>query len=404
MRCSCVFLAISSSLPLSSFSSHANANTIERSENNFVFNLKEGNHFDANIEAKYGYIDNFLNQSSNEKSTTFAKLSANAFMQTHNDHQLLQLDAKLDALTFNDFDEDDHSNVALKAKYFYKLSDMQTVFVSALLTNSYEYRGTGASKGNALSLNSGDEFDDTLINTGYNYGRYDSVSKVSLLVGIKEREYKTRKQQTQSLNNEAKFAHVGLDYLLSGKTYFSVLAEFEDIDYDYATDQNRKEIAILAGVKWEASQVSQLTLMLGYESLSFDQSVFDDDDIFKWRMSYDWTPLDYFSMQFKSGRSSEQSNELARNYRVVDDYTIASVYSMNSYIKVNLNVTYRSEETNFTDITVVEDNLTFGPQLQYQISDRVKMHVGYDFTSVKSDININEYDKNSFEVGINGQF
>ena len=404
MRCSCVILAVSLSLPLSIYSTYAIGNTIERSENNFVFNFKEGNHFDTNIGAKYGYIDNFLNQHSNEKSTTFSKLSANTFMQAHNDHQLLQLDAKLDALSFSDFDEDDHSNIALKAKYFYKLSDMQTVFASALFTNSFEYRGTGASKGDALSLNSGDEFDDTLFNLGYNYGRYDSVSKVSLLFGVNEREYKTRKQQTRLLNNEAKFAHIGLDYLLSGKTYLSLLAEFEDIDYDHATDQNRKEVAILAGVKWEASQVSQLTLMLGYESLSFDQSVFDDDDIFKWRMSYDWTPFEYFSMLFKSGRSSEQSSELARNYRVVDDYTIASIYSLNSYMTVSLNVMYRSEDTTFTDITVVEDNLTFSPQLQYQVNDRVKMHVGFDFTSVKSDINVNEYDKNSFEVGINGQF
>lgn len=281
---------------------------------------------------------------------------------------------------------------------------MQTLFSSIVFSNNYEYRGTGTSKGQALALDSGNEFDDKLLNLGYNYGRLDSVSKVSLLVGIKEREYKTRRQVTRTLDNEAKFAHVGVDYLMSEKTYFSFLVELEDIEYDYSKEQNREEIAILAGIKWEASELSQLTLMLGYETLSFDESVFDDDDIFKWRMSYDWRPLDYFSMQLRSGRSSEQSNEIERNYRVVDDYTLTSSYFISSHLNMRLQVAYRAEEIQFTTNTVDEDFLLFAPQLQYQVSERVKMRIGYEFITVSSDIGINEYDKNSFEIGINGQF
>lgn len=59
MRSSSNYLALTFSLSISSLSPSVLAATIERSENNFVFDFNEGNYFEAGIGAQYGYIDNF---------------------------------------------------------------------------------------------------------------------------------------------------------------------------------------------------------------------------------------------------------------------------------------------------------------------------------------------------------
>ncbi len=395
-------LVFSGSLIL--FSSAVLGNSLQQSTNNFEFSFVEGNLLNLNLGVEYGYIDNFLFQNSNESDTQYQKAAANIFLQTLTDKQLLQLSLDGESYFFDDFSDDNHSDLGVRGKYFYKLNDSHTLFSSVSYRKLFEYRGTGFTKGKPLSADKGDKYDDVLYNLGYRYGRFDSVSKVSVLVGGTDLEYKTRESDTRILDTSSKFAHLSIDYLLSGKTYISLATEFESVEYDNAYGQDRDQVAILAGIKWEASNLSQLTALLGYESLSFDESLLDDKDEFKWRISYDWSPVEYLKFSFKSGREDAQSTSTATNYVLKDTYTIAATYAYSLFTTLSLTAGYFEEKTNFIERTENEEYLSINGQYKYKFNHWLDVYAKAMFETRDSDVLVNEFDKSTIAVGINGTF
>lgn len=392
------------SISIALLSASALSNTLQKSSNDFDFSFTEGNHLNFNLGAEYGHTDNFLNQESDESDTSYQKLSLNSFMQAHTDHQLIQLSGNVNTYFFDEFSEDDHSDIDLRGKYFYKFGGDHTLFGSGSYTKLYEYRGTGLTKGDALSADKGDKYDDTLFNIGYRYGSFDSVSKVSALIGGTKLAYKTRESITNVLDNKSTFAHLSVDYLLSGKTYFSIATEYEDIEYDHAVGQDRDEIAALAGIKWEASNLSQLTLLLGYESISFEEELLDDRDTFKWRVSYDWHPIDQLKVRFNSGRNSDKSSSALTNYVLKDDYSLNATYAYSRFLSFNVALSYYDEETNFIDESVNEEYVLISSRFKYILNHWFSMYAKAQFETKDSDLFINEYDKATFNVGVNGIF
>lgn len=380
------------------------ASTLTQTENNFEFSFIEGNSFDISVSAELGYVDNFLNLSKDEESTGYTKLSPRTFLQVHDDKHLLQIAADAQSFSFDKFDEDNHSLLDFKGKYFYKLTRLHTLFGSAALSERFEYRGTGISKGQPTLFNSGNEYEDSLINVGYRFGSFDSVSKASLLIGQTEREYQTEKAITKVLDTTSEFAHISLDYLISSKTYISMSLEFEDVEYKFANEQSRSQKALLAGIKWESSELSYLTLLLGYEALKFDESTLSDSDIFKWRASYDWQPIDRLNIKFSSGRATDKSTTLTSNYVIKDNYGFTGIYNVSELTKLSVDFNYIDEEINFVDRSVSEKYISLRSQIGYKMNDWMTFYIKGMVENKSSDFSSYEYDKTLFSLGALGSF
>ena len=399
-----IYSSLVLTLPFALYSSVVLSNTLQQSPNNFDFSFREGNHLNLNVGAEYGHTDNFFYQQENQSSSSYNKLFLDGFLQAHTDQHLIQLSGVSNTLFFDEFSEDDHSDVSLRGKYFYKISDEHTLFSSGSFRQIFEYRGTGLTKGDPLSADKGDKLDNMLFNLGYRYGGFDSVSKLSALLGKTKLGYKTRKDVTKVLDYSSTFAHLSLDYLLSGKTYFSVATEYENIAYDNVVAQDRDEIAALAGIKWEASQLSQLTLLLGYESISFNKSLLEDRDTFKWRVSYDWTPADQFKIQFESGRDTDKSNSTLTNYVLKDSYSLNATYAFSMYTSFIFGVSFYDEETNFVEGTENEQYFSFNGRYSYMFNRWLSIYAKALFETKNSELSINEYDKRTLSMGIIGIF
>lgn len=380
------------------------ANTLTQTEKNFEFNFNEGNTFDISVNAELGYVDNFLFTSKNEDDTGYAKLSPRSFLQVHDDRHLLQFSASAESYSFDKFDEDNHSIFDFKGKYFYKLAKLHTLFGSAFLSDHFEYRGTGVSKGQATLFDSGNEYDDSLVNIGYRFGSFDSISKASLLVGTTEREYQTNKAITKVLDTRSEFAHLSFDYLISTKTYISMAVEYEDIEYKFANEQSRSQAAFLAGIKWESSALSYLTLLLGYETLDFEENALADSDIFKWRASYDWQPIDRINIKFSSGRATDKSNTIESNYVVKDNYSLAGSYKLSTLTRLTVDLNYIDETINFVETTVSEKYISLRSHIDYKMNDWMMLYIKGMVENKSSDLSLNKYDKNSFSLGVVGTF
>lgn len=378
--------------------------SLTQSENNFTFSFTEGNRVELDSALELRYVDNYLNQKSDEQGTSSQKVSASTYIQFHNDTHLFQGKLNAGYLWFEQFDEDDHDEIDAKLKYFYKINNFHRVFFSGSMKNTFEYRGTGSSKGNQLIADKGQEFDDTLLNLGYLFGRSDSVSKFSFLAGSNEREYESNQRNNGRLNYNTNFVEVSLDYLISGKTYMSLLTSYKEIDFSIAKEQNRNETSVLAGIKWEPSDLSNLEALFGYQQLNFDDGTIDNSSQFKWLISYDWRPLNYFGVKFDSGRTTESSVDIRTNYAIKDSFRLYVQYDVNSFTSLAINTSYAEEETNFVGQSLTEQVLTTGVDLNYNVNSRIRLFTGIISNNVNSEVSINEYDSLLFTLGINGDF
>jgi len=380
------------------------AKSLTQSVNNFTFNFIEGNRVEFDAAVEYRYVDNYLNQKTDTQSTSSQKATANSYIQVHNDHHLLQANLNADYLWFNKFDEDNHDEIDVKLKYFYKLNELNRFFVSGATAKKFEYRGTGSTKGSPFIADKGQEFDETLLNVGYLYGRSDSVSKISMFVGNKEKKYNSNFVNNDRLNYHTDFAEISLDYLISGKTYMSLLTSYHEVEYAEASEQNRSEYSVLTGIKWEPTQLSKLTALIGYQNLNFKFNTIDNNAKFKWLISYDWTPLNRLKVKLDTTRATEGSVDVRSNFVIKDGINVNASYDVNDFTKVIVNMNYSIEDTHFINQVLTEQVLTTRGELNYNITSSVTFFTGLVSNAVSSDVAINEYDSLLVNLGIKGNF
>jgi hypothetical protein len=363
------------------------------------FVLESGNKFTAKLSSEYGQISNFLHQNKDEESTRYIKIEPSVFIQTQFSRHLLQLEANISHYQFSDFGEDDHSNLSFKPKYLFKLDHNKTLFADFKLQEEYEYRGTGLSLGNATSLTTGDDKKRVAANIGYLYGQIDSVAKLKLSIGQEDFRYITRRIQNRALDRVDHKATASLDYLLSGKTYFAVDLAYIQSDFQHDKSLNKDEYALLVGMKWQSTAITQLQALFGYQTLSFEDQRLASDNSFKWRFDMNWQPTFFSKININTQRNYETANRITERYRVVDSTNLKVTHQFTDYFQTSVAIGYKQEEIIYLDQTDNEDYLYSALKFNYQRNDWLTLFGGFTFTDLEaSDDNLNNQ-RNSLSLG-----
>jgi hypothetical protein len=354
-----------------------------KAESDFV--LESGNKFTAKLLSEYGQKSNFLSQNSkNEQETNYIKIEPSFFIQTQLSRHLMQLEANVSHYQFSEFSEDDHNNLFFKPIYFYKLDHNKTLFADLSLQEKYEYRGTGLSLGDANSLTTGDDKKTVAANIGYLYGQIDSVAKLKLSFGQKDFRYKTRRAQSRTLDRVDNVAMASFDYLLSGKTYFAVDLAYTQSDYQHNAPLNKDEYALLVGMKWQSTAITQLQALIGYQTLTFEEKLFASDNGFKWRVDINWQPTLFMKMNMNTQRNYEAANRIADSYRVVNSTNLQLTNQFSDSFQTSVAIGYRQEEIFYIDKTDDEDYLYSEIQLNYKRNDWLTVSLGFIFTELEA--------------------
>jgi hypothetical protein len=363
------------------------------------FVLESGNIFTAKLSSEYGQISNFLHQNKDEKSTRYIKVEPSVFIQTQFSRHLIQLEANISHYKFNEFAEDDHSNLSFKPKYLFKLDHNKTLFADFKLQEEYEYRGTGLSLGNATWLTTGDDKKRVVANIGYLYGQVDSVAKFKLSIGQEDFRYKTRRIQNQALDRVDHKANVSVDYLLSGKTYFAVDLAYIQSNFQHDKPLNKDKYALLVGMKWQSTAITQLQALVGYQSLSFEDQRLTGDHSFKWRFDMNWQPTLFSNININTQRDYETANQITERYRVVDSTNLNVTHQLTDYFQTSIAIGYKQEELVFLDQINNEDYFYSALKFNYQRNDWLTLFARFTFTDLEaSDDNLNNQ-RNSLSLG-----
>jgi len=363
------------------------------------FALAGGNKFTAKLLSEYGQMSNFLNKNDDEESTGFIKVEPSIFIQTQLSRHLMQIEANVSHYQFNDFSEDDHSNLFFKPNYYFKIDHNKTLFADIKLQEEYEYRGTELSLGDASSISTGDNKKTVAANIGYLYGQIDSVAKLRLSIGQEDFRYKTRRAQNQLLDRVDNNAAASVDYLLSGKTYFAV-----DLDYIQAKFKNNKalnsdEYSVLVGMKWQSTAATQLEALVGYQALTFEDDSFASDSAFKWRVDLNWQPTLINKVNINTQRNYETTNRIEDSYRVVDSTNLQVTHQFTDYFQTSAAVGYRKEKIVYIGKTDKENYLYSEIKLNYQRNDWLTFFAGFVFTELEANVERLNYQGHSLSLG-----
>jgi len=365
------------------------------------FALESGNKFTSKLSSEYGKISNFLVKKDDEESTNYIKIEPSIFIQTQLSRHLLQLKTNLSHYQFSDFKEDNHNNFLFNPKYFFKLDNNKTLFANVNWHEEYEYRGTGLSLGDAKSLTTGDDKETFAANIGYLYGQVDSVAKLKLSLGQENFRYKTRRALSQVLDRTDNKAVVSFDYLLSGKTYFATDFSYTQSDFQHNTQLNKNVYALLAGMKWQSTAITQLQALVGYQKLTFeDQSRVSDHGV-KWRIDVNWQPTRFMKMNINTQRNYETANRIADSYRVVDSSSVTISNQFTDFFQTSATIGFKQEEIVYLNKADNEDYLYSEIKFNYQRSDWLTVFIGFTFNKLESSDSRLNYQGNSLSLGFN---
>jgi hypothetical protein len=359
------------------------------------------NNLDLDVSAEAGYIDNFLYQASNEQNTAFYKLSSKLALASKSQQSVFNLDAKLDSFLFDNFKDDEHTDFSVMPKYQFKFAQNQRFYVSAHWRNSYMYRGTGISLGNANSLTEGDERENVGALLGFEYGNIDSQGRLNVEMSYNEGEFNTRRVETSELDSEIFNLNSSFDYLLSGKTYMAFDVDYRVIDYPNDASRNRDSITGLVGVKWQTTVISELSLLVGYQNLKFEDTTLVNDDTFKWRFDYTWRPSDFTTVHAMSNRRFDENYRLINSYRLAELYQIDVEHAFTDAINISVAFALNNEQFIAPESKREEDYFSSTLALNYQRSKRLSFHLNYQYRSLDTDYADRDYLYNSVSLALN---
>jgi hypothetical protein len=361
------------------------------------------NNLDLSVAAEAGYIDNFLYQTRKEQNTTFYKLSSNVAFASKSKQSAFDFDAKLDSYLFDEFKDDDHTDFSLNPEYQYKFSHNQRFYLSGHWLNSYTYRGTSLSLGEAESLIKGDKRQDIGGRLGFEYGNEDSQGRLNFEVSYSEGEFTTRRDVTNGLDNETLNVKSSFDYLLSGKTYLAFDVGYQMNDYANATALNRDSTTGLVGIKWQTTVISELSLLLGYQDLQFENSPLADDNAFKWRFDYTWRPSNFSTLHIASNRKFDETNRLNNSYRLAEIYQIDISHAFTDNISTFVAISFNNEDLITQGSRSKENYIHSSLEVKYRRSERFNFYLRYDYKSLDANYADIDYLYNNISLGVQVQ-
>lgn len=367
---------------------------------NLNFEYIEGNTLDVDFAAEYGTLSNFTLDDKEDDSQTIS-LQPNLWVQALWDKSLLQAKVNINHLSLLDIDDNDHTNVNALGKYQYKITSNQSLFLSAMYRNAYEYPGEGLSQGDIDSITVGDEKSNYFANAGFRYGSDSSVARAEILVGQRGFEYETRRDISSVLDVKAQYIQGHFDYLASGKTYLSVKGEYEQLSYDQSVGADRDSIALLLGAKWRHSIFFKMEAYAGIQQLSFDSDLLDDDNVTRWELDALWSPTEFTEINVNARRRVVDATQTEDRFRIVENVLATLTHDFTDQFSANFYVGYTEEEAIFPTFSRLDDYLLAGAKISYNVNHFFSIYIKDNFLKLSSTEENLNFDKNHIVLGIN---
>ncbi|MGI9288680.1 MAG: outer membrane beta-barrel protein [Pseudomonadales bacterium] len=357
------------------------------------------------LRTELHYDDNIFESANDERDSIIAVLIPSLGAQLELGNSLYELGYSAESASYFDSEDDDYVDHKVQAHANMQFSLRNNVTARASFAAEHEDRGTGLTEGFdptlAPNFNEPDEYEQTEASVRYTYGARGASGRLSFEAGYRDLQYQNHRPRTKFRDREDTSATATFYYRLRPKTLLVVQARATAIDYAINQPQqstlDSDHYRYLIGVEWERSKQLSGAIKAGYQQKRFTSASRDDFSAPSWEADLTWSPRSYMHFNFKTDRSTEETNgggDFIDVQRISTEWT----HEWSERVQSVLGVAYVDEE--YENFDRDEQVTEFAGNLAYQLKRWIALEIGTRYRDRSSNIDLLNFNRSVISVGI----
>ena len=349
---------------------------------------------------------NFYSTSSDEESVTGLIVEPGAVMESNTLRSKLTLAAMGEAGFFDNGSQDNYFDSRIGGDYRYRASTRHRFSGSLYRSNDHDAFGLRRTEGSALRDRSLDEYRVNRAGVGYRFGAYTALINLELSANYVDREYTTNRDEGTRFLDYSATAVTGKTYFnISPKTSLILGATSRDIEYDNTQsgqpEREADERYVFLGAEWNATAKTTGTFSVGSLKREPKATSLEEFSGVAWEAGIEWQPRSTSTFTLDTSRKTDESFLL--NSGFVDSRTVEIAWQQQWSVLASTRLGVGQRQQDFEDIGR-EDDVDFAVAgIDYRIGRNTDFFAHAKYMERDSTLDIRDYDKAVFQIGIKYQ-
>jgi hypothetical protein len=159
---------------------------------------------------------------------------------------------------------------------------------------------------------------------------------------------------------------------------------------------------VLAGVKYELTELVSLDVAGGFLTEGFDGSGISDIDEYSYRAKMSWIPTELLTVGLVGRRYVGVSNFSGPTNTVSSEIAVKGAYALRYNLVVRAGFAY--EDIDYTSISRDDDVWKVLTSAKYDINANLALTAGYEYTQYDSNVAGIPYERNEARLGISARY
>lgn len=352
--------------------------------------------FYPNVELDLGYDDNVGRTQRNTDSSVFGMLKPELQWNGVFGKHLVRIGYLGEYANYFDISDENYRDHFLGGDVTLDLTQKLNVNGGVAYSQGHESRGVSGAANSGLKPNEWEQWSAKLEAL---YGRRIATAQIGARYEYFNRDY-TNNNQFLRNNDTNTLTLIGF-YNLGPKTRLLIEPSISEVDYtNPASNQDNTKRKILAGVTWDATAKTSGTVKVGKYDTSYDN--LPDTDGLAINANVIWKPKTYSKVTLRASNDSYDSSiGGASSY----DAAIIGVdweHDLSDITQLQAGAEYESDD--YSGASREDDFVSAYVGLSRAVTRNITVGARYEFETRDSSIPLNDYDDNTFLIGVKTAF
>lgn len=342
--------------------------------------------------------DNVLSQEANEISSAITTIGAGIRVQilSDNNKSFYDLELEVETATVKDSRDDDYTDGGFTAGYTHQPNDKLSLTASAALSRNHDDR-------TSLTQDP-DEFEDTALEGEWYYGLNNWEGADTLINFTRtDRVYKNNLAANQAKDRQHDVISGLLRFPLAPNTRLRLSLRQSNFDYEASDTRDSSQLRILAGVEWQASELTQVSLDLGQQNKAFDQSSSLDVTNNAWEMGITLGLEEHNTISLSASSDFDELSAGA-GFIEVESFDLLWRYGWDDELTMLIAMGTSDETSVSTGSTTLDQTQSVSLSIEYVLRSTTRFNIGLSSVDVESEISGGSSEKAVFSAGLTAAF
>ncbi len=350
--------------------------------------LSEGLLFTPTLEVSERHDDNFRAVEDNEESSWITSVTPTFVLGAEGRKSAYQLSYSAVSDTFHSSHKDNNTDHHVNADAGYEFDSRNRLKLNA---GFHKIEDTASEDQNVEN----DKYTTSNVGGVYSFGAQTARNQIDFGANYQELRYQNSDNLNADKERDTTALNTILYHAVAPKTRALVEARHTDYDYVSNTRLNSNNVALLAGLTWDATAKTTGTVKFGGEKKRFDDSSIDDESGGMWEVGVKWSPRTYSTFGLNTRRALDEGDNGASS---IESQSTTLSWDHEWMDRLSSTVSYTYTDQDYQDITRTDKIDTFGVGLTYEMRRWLDLGVGYKYSENDSDAVGESYERNIFSI------